>query len=143
MVSTIIVAWFGLQSSKSQKDQAKYLKAQEDLKKANDEMKVKEKEELQEHFNKLEGSIDSLTTQVKNLEKSIGKISEIDKRLNNLVEMSNVNFEFCTSLSAVISSIGNALDSSDAIESGTLQHDLLEHKKHETALINRMCKIVY
>ena len=142
-ISPIVVGWFGIQANRNSKKQAEYIQAQEDLKAANEELKVKEKKELEEHFKKIDGSITKLTKQVAKLETSIGKISEIDKRINNLVEMSNINFEFCTSLSAVISSIGNALDSSDAIESGTLQADLAEHKKHETALLNRMCKIVY
>jgi len=142
-MSPIIIAWYGAQAKKNNDQQKKYMKAQQELKDANDLLKVKEKKELQDHFTKLDNNIASLTTQVKNLEKSISKISEIDKRIDSLVEMSNINFEFCTSLSAVISSIGNALDSSDAIESGTLQTDLAAHKQQELALIGRMCKIVY
>lgn len=141
--SPIIIAWFGFVSARNEKQTKKYIESQESLKKANDKLKEKEKEELQAHFAKLEKSIGSLTTQVSNLEKSVGKISEIDKTINNLVEMSNINFEFCQSLSAVISSIGNALDSSDAIESGTLRNDLSEHQKRERNLVSKVCKIVY
>lgn len=142
-MSPIIIAWSGIQSNKNRKQQEKYIKTQEDLKNANDKIKAKEKQELQEHFDKLDTSISTLTQKVEKLEQSIEKIAEIDKRINSLVEMSNINFEFCTSLSAVITSIGNALESSDAIESGTLLSDLTAHKKNELGLIGRMCKIVY
>lgn len=142
-LSPIIIAWYGYQSSKSEKQTKKYIESQEELKKANEKLKQKEKEEMQEHFDKIDSSITSLSKQVESLNKSIGKISEIDKRIDNLVKMSNVNFEFCTSLSAVISSIGNALDSSDAIESGTLRDDLTAHQNRERDLMNRVHKIVY
>ena len=142
-ISPIIIAWFGYSANKNEKQTKKYMEAQEQLKQANDKLKNKEKEELQEHFDKLDNSITTLTQQVKKLEKSISKISEIDKRIEGLVEMSNVNFEFCNSLSAVISSIGNALDSSDVIDSGTLQSDIAAHKVKAEALVNRAVKIVY
>ena len=133
----------GYHSSKNEKQTRKYLESQEELKKANAKIKAKEKEEMQEHFDKLDNSINSLKNQVKQLEASINKISAIDKRIDGLVEMSNVNFEFCNSLSSVISSIGNALDSSDIIDSGTLQKDINAHKKKAEELVNRAVKIVY
>ena len=141
--SPIIIAWFGFKASKNEKQTKRYMAVQEELRLANEKLKEKEKEELQEHFDKIDSSISSLATQVQKLEKSMNKISEIDKVMTNLVTMSNVNFEFCTSLSAVISSIGNALDSSDAIVSGSLQTDLAEHQKRERALVQKVCKIVY
>lgn len=141
--SPIVIAWFGVVSARNEKQTKDYIEAQEKAKKANDALKAKEQEELQAHFDKLDKSIGALRLQVDNLEASIGKLSEMDKRLNNLVEMSSINFEFCQSLSAVISSIGNALDSSDAIESGTLKNDLGNHLQTERSLSARMCKIVY
>lgn len=142
-LSPIIIAWFGYSASKNEKQTKKYMQSQEELKQANAKLKEKEKEELKTHFDKIDKSINSLTKQVQNLEQSISKISEIDKRIDGLVEMSNVNFEFCNSLSAVISSIGNALDSSDVIDSGTLQTDLATHRKKAEELVNRAVKIVY
>ena len=142
-VSPVIIAWFGYSANKNEKQTKKYMESQEALKKANTALKEKEKEELQAHLDKIDNSINSLTKQVQNLEKSISSISEINKRIDGLVEMSNVNFEFCNSLSAVISSIGNALDSSDVIDSGTLQTDLATHKKKAEELVNRAVKIVY
>lgn len=142
-LSPIVIAWFGLRASRNEKQTKKYISAQEELRQANEKLKAKEKEELQAHFDKIDTSISSLADQVSKLETAIGKISEIDKVMTNLVTMSNVNFEFCTSLSAVISSIGNALDSSDAIVSGSLQTDLAEHQKRERELVNKVCKIVY
>ncbi len=141
--SPIVIAWFGIVAARNEKQTKNYIEAQEKVKKANDALKAKEKEELQAHFDKLDKSIGALRDQVNNLEASIGKISEMDKRLNNLVEMSSINFEFCQSLSTVISSIGNALDSSDAIESGTLKKDLGTHLQTERSLASKMCKIVY
>ncbi len=142
-ISPIIIAWFGYRANKNEKQTKKYMEAQEELKKANEELKNKESEELQHHLNKLDKSINDLTTKVNRLDSSISSIGEIDTRLNNLVEMSNANFEFCSSLSTVISSIGNALDSSDVIESGNLKHDLAEHQKTERALISKVCRIIY
>lgn len=142
-LSGIIIAWFGYQANKNEKQTKKYLESQEELKQTQQKLKDKENEELQKHFDKLDNSISSLSVQVENLEKSMSKISEIDKRIDNLVEMSTVNFEFCTSLSAVISSIGNALDSSEVIDSGTLQNDIAIHKKKEQELVNKAVKIVY
>lgn len=142
-ISPIIIAWFGYSANKNEKQTKKYMESQEQLKQANNKLKDKEKKELQAHFTKLDNSIASLTNQVKNLETSISKISEIDKRIEGLVEMSNVNFEFCNSLSSVISSIGNALDSSDMIDSGTLQKDIAAHKIKAEDLVNRAVKIVY
>ena len=56
--------------------------------------------------------------------------------------MSNVDFEFCNSLSSIITSIGNALDSSDVIDSDTLQQDLINHRKKTEELVNKAVKIV-
>ena len=142
-ISPIVIAWFGYRASKNEKQTKKYIETQEELKRANDTLKKKEKDELQAHLDKLDESIGTLTLEINGLKKSINGISEIDKRLNNLVEMSNVNFEFCTSLSTVISSIGNALDSTDVIESGNLRNDLSDHQKKEHELIAKVCKIVY
>lgn len=142
-ISPIIIAWFGYCASKNEKQTKKYIESQEELKKANNKLKDKENEELQKHFTSIENSIQSLADQVSKLEKSINTISEIDRRLDGLVEMSNINFEFCTSLSSVISSIGNALDSSNVIDSGTLQIDIAAHKAKADALVNQAVKIVY
>ena len=142
-ITPIIVGWFGYAAAKNEKQTKKYIEAQEELKKANAVIKSKEMDEMQKHFDKLDKSISKLTKQVEVLEKSIDKVSEIDRRIDGLVTMSNVNFEFCNSLSSVITSIGNALDSSDVIDSNTLQQDLTNHKKKAEELVNKAVKIVF
>ena len=142
-ITPIVVAWLGYVATKNEKQTKKYIEAQEELKKANAIIKSKELEEMQKHFEKLDKSICQLAKQVNILEESIDKVSEIDRRIDGLITMSNVDFEFCNSLSSIITSIGNALDSSDVIDSGTLQQDLINHRKKTEELVNKAVKIVF
>lgn len=142
-ISPFFIAWMGYRSSKSEKQLKKYMESHEELKRVNAEIKEKEKKELQEHLSKIDDSISSLTKTVNTLEGKVDKIGAIDKQLERLVDMSNANLEFCQSLSSVISSIGNALDSSEVIPSGALREELNAHKKRERELLQKVFKIVY
>ena len=142
-LSPIIVAWFGFQANKNEKQTKKYFESQEALKAANDALKAKEKQELQAHFDKVDNAIKDLSNEVKNMQTSLSKLTEIDNMMTNLVTMSNNNFQYCTSLSTVISSIGHALESSDVIESGKIGEEIAAHEERERKLINNVCKITY
>ena len=140
-LSPIIVAWFGVSANKNAKQTKKYMESQEALKVANAKIKEREQQDLQDQLSSLDAAIKQLTQQVSSIEKSISVIPEIDKRLDNLVKMSAINFEFCTSLSSTVSAIGTELDSKTEIDAADLK--LERHKQKEEELINRAVKIVY
>ena len=142
-LSPFFIAWMSYRSSQNEKQMKKYMESHEELKRISAELKEKEQKELQEHLSKIDKSIASLTKTVNTLEDKVDKIGAIDKQLERIVDMSNADLEFCQSLSSVISSIGNALDSSEVIPSGALREDLKAHKKREQELLNKVFKIVY
>ena len=142
-ISPIVVAWFGLRATKNEKATAKYIKLQEDNKAMADQLKEKEKEELQAHFTKLEASIGSLQDQITSMNNSIKRITEIDRMLSKLVKLSNLNFDFCNSLAGTISFIGNALEMSDSFRSEHLQDDMVRHQDKTQEIVNEVCKILY
>jgi TolA-binding protein len=141
-VTPIIVAWFAYKAAKSEKQTKKYMEMQKEVETLNNSIKAKEKEEMKSQFENINSSISKLSQKMNEIEKRMQNFSNLDKKLENIIEISNSNFEFCSSLSSVITSIGNALDASDIIPTDQLRNDLRTHQENERKIINRVCKIV-
>ena len=147
VITPIVVALVGLQSTKIQKRSEDLVASQnaanEAAKKLADNEKKQRDAEMERHFAKVEESITSLTEKVDKLDKTVGNLSKLDQQLSGLVELSTANLELCQSLSNIVSSIGDALDSSEAIESGDLRDQINAHRKKEQELTLRVAKIIY
>lgn len=142
-ITPVILAIIGLRQTKANKKVDDYAKAQSEIEGMRKAMDERQKEDLEQHFKKIESSIDRLQTQVDEMRSTVETLSKLDRQISSLIELSNVNFEFCQSLSTIVSGIADALDSTDAINSADLKEQLAEHRKTEQALAGRIVKIVY
>ena len=142
-ITPIILALIGLQSSRSQKKAQSIVDMQKQIQENAEEKEKREKEELEAHFSKLENSISEMRKQFKDMESTVTKLSNLDKQLQGLYTLNSANLELCQSLSNIVSSIGDALDSTDSIQSGNLKQELQEHRKKQDAVTIRMAKIMY
>jgi len=84
-----------------------------------------------------------MKAQFERMDKTVENLSSLQKQLSGLIELSSANMELCQSLSNVVSSIGDALDSTDSINSSDLKKRLHEHHQKEQDITNRILKIVY
>ena len=142
-ISPIVVAIFAYKSSSNEKQTKKYMEAQEELKKANASIQQKEQENLEKRLKNIDDAIRQINNKINGIDAKMGEITLIDKRIDNLITMSNANFEFCTSLSAVITSIGDALDNDERMDTKKLRSDIEKHKETEREIIKKVCKIAY
>lgn len=142
-ITPVILAIIGLRQTKANKKVDDYAKAQSEIEGMRKAMDERQKKDLEQHFEKIENSITKLQAQVDEMHVTIETLSKLDRQISSLIELSNVNFEFCQSLSTIVSGIADALDSTDAINSADLKEQLAEHRKTEQALAGRIVKIVY
>lgn len=142
-LSPLAVAWLGVQSSRNEKQTKKYMESQQQLKEANDKLEAKNREEIQRKLDSLGSTMESMKQQIEGLESKVASLTIMDQKIERLVEMSNVNHEFCLSLSQLVSAIGNALDSSTGINSGNLPVEMQRHQNLERQLATRTGKIIY
>lgn len=141
--SPIIVAWFAYRANRSEKQTKKYLEAQEALKTANNTLKERDDKEVQRQFQEITDLTGTILKKFDDVDAQLKNISILDKKIENLIEISNLNFEFCTSLSVIISSIGSALDKSNNFKDSDLSADLKQHRIREQEIVNKVCKIIY
>lgn len=141
-LSPIIIAWFGYRANKNEKQTKKYLEAQKQTEEANKKVKEMEKADMDRHFSNIDSSISSISAQLRTMEDSIHEIKDLKTRIDNVIELSNINFEFCTSLSSVISSIGRSLANVDGIDEDRLNNVIEKNESIETELVKRVHKII-
>ena len=142
-VSPIIIALFAYWSSRNEKQTKEYLEIQKKHQDLLDEEAKKDRKSIDDHFNKIDERLCNVNSQVTKLNKSIEEIEDLSKKINGLVSLSNINFEFCTSLSHMISAIGTSLDSSAVIDSVNLKSELSEFNKKQSEYSSRAVKIIY
>ena len=142
-LTPIIVAWIGLMNSRSQKKTKEILEAQKRVEEAKAEIDRRDKAELNKKFDMITNSITDLKAQFSRMDKTVSDLSSIGTKISGLIELSSANLELCQSLSMIVSSIGDALDSTDGIDSGDLKEQLHEHRKKEQALTQKITKIIY
>lgn len=142
-LSPLAVAWLGLQSSRTEKQTKKYMESQQQLKEANDKLEAKNREEIQKKLDNIGSSMEAMQRQIEALETKVASITSMDRKIEKLVEMSNVNYEFCSSLSQLVSAIGTALDKSTGICSDDLPAEMRRHHDVEHQLTARIGKIMY
>ena len=100
------------------------------------------KEKVMTLFEEFKESLESLRGEVREI-KEAQTNSKVERDIASLVTMSNINFEYCQSLSKVIGSIGEALSNVPTVDSGTIDSALEKHKDEEQALVRRIYKISY
>ena len=142
-ITPVILAVIGLRQTKANKKVEDYANLSKELAELRDKAEQRQKEELDEHFKKIESSFDDLKRKFTTISEQVENLSKLDRQLTGLIEISKVNFEFCQSLSTIVSGIADALDSTDAINSADLKKQLAEHHSTEQALAGRILKIVY
>lgn len=142
-ITPIILAFIGLRQTKANKKVEEYTKLSKELAEMRDQEEQRQKKELDAHFKKIEDSFEDLKRDFSTISEQVEKLSKLDRQLSSLIELSQVNFEFCQSLSTIVSGIADALDSTDVINSADLKAQLAEHHKTEQALAGRILKIVY
>ena len=143
VLTPIILAIIALRQTKASKKVEDFTKTQSELVKAKEEIEKRDKEELDNHFKEIQRSIDDMKGQFERMDKTVTNLNNLQKQLSGLIELSSANMELCQSLSNVVSSIGDALDSTDSINSADLKKQLNDHHKKEQDITNRILKIAY
>ncbi len=142
-ITPVILAVIGLRQTRANKKVEEFTRVSKELAEMRDKEDQRQKKELDEHFKKIEGSFDEFKKEFSGLSEKVESLSKLDRQLRGLIELSQVNFEFCQSLSTIVSGIADALDSTDQINSEGLKTQLADHHKTEQALAGRILKIVY
>ena len=143
-LSPIIVAYFGYITTKQQKQTKEFIDLQTKFNSVNEENKRKEAEEQKKLIESIQKSVSDLQRQVGDMKNEMN-IDNINKQLENIIEISHVNFEYSQSLSQVICAIGDCIDSSTVSEESAkaFKTQLDEHQKNEREFTNRIFKVAY
>ena len=142
-ITPIALGFIGVQQTRSEKKSKEFLDLQKQLDEARREKDERDKLELQEHFQKLENSIETMSRKISEMENTVNNITKLNKQITGLIQLSSANLQLCQSLSNIVSSIGDALDSTDSISSGDLKVQLLNHRKKEQEVTEEILKIMY
>lgn len=144
VLTPIIVAWFGYRQTKSQKQSDEYIKLRDKYESEQEKSRKEEVEQQKKQFEEFGKSLQELQKQVKAIQDSqTTSSSKVEQDLVSLVNMSNVNFEYCQSLSRVVGTIGEALGTVDSVDEEVITKAIEKHKDDEQSLIRRIYKISY
>lgn len=143
-ISPIIVAYFGYITTKQQKQTKEFIDLQTRFNNQNAELKKQEADQQKKAIEDVQKSIKNLEKQMQGLEAKFD-IKKINDRLDDIVEISQVNFEYSQSLSSVICAIGDCVDSSvDPKIASKFKTELNAHQAREREFTNRIIhKVAY
>lgn len=143
-LSPIIVAYFGYITTKQQKQTKEFIDLQTKYNNQNNEIKKQEAEAQKKSIGEIQKSITNLQTQINQLEAKFD-IKKINERLEDIIEISQVNFEYSQSLSSVICAVWECVDSTvDPVVAGKFKSELNAHQAREREFTNRILhKVAY
>ena len=150
-ISPIIVAYFGYIATRQQKQTKEFIELQTKYNQQNEAMKKQEAEEQKQAIKSIKDSVDQLQHQFNELNGKFNSldqrmnISQINDQLNNILELSHVNFEYSQSLSEVICAIGDCIETANVgkPQAERFQKELERHKEDERKFVSRILKIAY
>lgn len=144
-ISPIIVAYFGYIATKQQKQTKEFIDLQTKYNAQNETIKKQEAEAQKKLVTEIQDSVNKLREQVKTLEDKFD-IQRINDRLEDIIDISQVNFEYSQSLSSVICAIGDCVDNSvsDPTVANKFKNELNAHQAREREFTNRILhKVAY
>ena len=150
-ISPIIVAYFGYIATRQQKQTKEFIELQTKYNQQNEAMKKQEAEEQKQAIKSIKDSVDQLQHQFNELNGKFNSldqrmdISRINDQLNNILELSHVNFEYSQSLSEVICAIGDCIETANVgkPQAERFQKGLERRKEDERKFVSRILKIAY
>ncbi len=143
-LSPIIVAYFGYITTRQQKQTKEFIDLQTRFNAQNDVLKNRELEDQKAAIESIQESVKSLTTQMSDLQQTVD-LNKIDRQLENILEISHVNFEYSQSLSQVICAIGDCIESAQIndAQANRFKDELERHQSEERKYVNRIFKVAY
>lgn len=141
-ITPFIVGYFSWRTAVSQKKTKEFMELQAKYNTQQEEIKKSEAERQNQVIERMSQDIDSLRDQVDTLQKSLS-LDSIKSQLSDVIELSNINFNYSQSLSQVICAIGDCIDKAAIGDTGSVAAELAKHKAQEREITNRLLKIVY
>ena len=141
-ISPIVVAWFAWRSSVSQKRTKEFLELQTKYNAELEATKKREADAQHAAMEKMSDDIAKLESKVDTLVNSLD-LEEINGQLKNILELSNINFDYSQSLSQVICAIGDCVERSSIGNTSVVADELAKHKVKEREITGRLVKILY
>lgn len=141
-ISPIIVAYFGYIATKQQKQTKEFIDLQTKYNAQNDSIKKQEIDAQKKSISEIQNSIKVLRDQMIKLEQKVD-MDRINSRLEDIIDISQVNFEYSQSLSSVICAIGDCVDSAVEPEiANKFKAELSAHQIREREFTNRILRKV-
>lgn len=141
-ISPIIVAYFGYIATKQQKQTKEFIDLQTKYNAQNDSIKKQEIDAQKKSISEIQNSIKVLRDQMIKLEQKVD-MDRINSRLEDIIDISQVNFEYSQSLSSVICAIGDCVDSAVEPEiANKFKAELNAHQIREREFTNRILRKV-
>ena len=144
-LSPIIVAYFGYITTRQQKQTKEFMERQTKYKEQNESMKKQEIEDQKKAIKAIKESVEKLQHQFDELNGKFTSFEQINNQLEDILELSHVNFEYSQSLSEVICAIGDCIESANVSQDkvNKFQKELERHKEEERKFVSRILKIAY
>ena len=144
-LSPIIVAYFGYITTRQQKQTKEFIELQTKYNEQNESMKKQEIEDQKKAIKAIKESVEKLQHQFDELNGKFTSFEQINNQLEDILELSHVNFEYSQSLSEVICAIGDCIESANVSqdEVNKFQKELERHKEEERKFVSRILKIAY
>lgn len=143
-LSPIIVAYFGYITTRQQKQTKEFIDLQTKYNAQNEALKNRELEEQKAAIASIQASVKSLESQMGDLQQAVD-LDKINRQLENILEISHINFEYSQSLSQVICTIGDCIESAQIndAQATRFKGELERHQSEERNYANRIFKIAY
>ena len=144
-LSPIIVAYFGYITTRQQKQTKEFIELQTKYNEQNESMKKQEIEDQKKAIKAIKDSVEKLQQQFDELNGKFTSFEQINNQLEDILELSHVNFEYSQSLSEVICAIGDCIESANVSQDkvNKFQKELERHKEEERKFVSRILKIAY
>lgn len=142
-LSPIFIAWCGWKITTSERKSKEYRELKEKYEIETEEKRQLERRAHAELLKETAEKVETLSDEIAELRRGSDH-SAIEKNLQALMSLSNTNFQYCRSLSRVVSSIGKALVSTGTLEDPTeVQLAIRQHEEDEQKLTDAIFKIQY
>ena len=141
VLSPIIAAYFAYKSAVTQKDTKKYVDLRQKYEKELEEKREAAEKAQQEAIKQMQQDLKDLRREMNDWKKSIN-MGEVDDKLDAVLTVSKLNFQYSQSLSSVILAIGDVVETSQVGDVDTIKEEMKRHKKEEMNISSSLLKII-
>ena len=140
-LSPIIAAFFAYKTAVTEKETKKYVELREKYEKEMQSKREAAEAAQSKAIADMQADVKQLRKEMADWQKTIN-MNDVDSKLDCLLKVSKLNFDYSQSLSSVIAAIGDVVEKAEVGDVDTIREEIKRHKKEEMSIHSSLIKLI-